>query len=468
METQSSSSADAGGSAPGLDALECAFPPCHRLPKPKTPGSPGGPPKYCDDPSHTPLTALRWRRKHGESEAGPAATVPDDLSALPHTSAVAEAQTTEKSLKALLTALLDRLPAHLQALEAAGDPELMSLQIANAETQAQLTVTQVRAELGTERTARREAEGKRDEFQRLLEEATEAATEADDLREMAVNQAEEAAGQAGAGLVLAVLTVRAQQAAEQQARDEIAAAQQAAAEAIRAAEEDAKNRIQAAVDQAAELVEQASEREKTATQAAADRVTEIERQTAERIAGIEGDATVRIATATRKAEIAAEDLQRVKTNADEQATEATTERRRLIDDHVKDRERLIKEHGKDLDRVQAELQQTRDRMVEDLKQARKYATDQTALLTRTERARAIAQKGLEERELQLIQLRARLEQAEREDSNAVSGEQAAPSGGVPEGQVPGQVELLDERARPVGDVSQPGDTAGQDRSAGED
>src|SRR5690606_4964331 len=209
----------------------CEFPAgCSRPAKAKAPGTPGPPSKYCDDPDHTALKALRWERKHGKDAAVRQDAVPDDLSALPHSAAVAEAQTTEVTLRSLLVQVLEALPGHLAAVEAAGDPELASVQVANAQNAARLAVTEAETKLGEEREARSAAEQKAKRLESLKETAEEAAVEADGLREQAESTA-------ALMFLLALHASRAQQAAEREAEERVTAADaraQAAEEAARA------------------------------------------------------------------------------------------------------------------------------------------------------------------------------------------------------------------------------------------
>ncbi|MET9365812.1 hypothetical protein ABZX93_33555 [Streptomyces sp. NPDC006632] len=377
----------------------CEFPAgCSRPAKAKAPGTPGPPSKYCDDPDHTALKALRWERKHGKDAAARQDVVPDDLSTLPHSAAVAEAQTTEISLRSLLVQVLEVLPGHLAAVEAAGDPELASVQVANAQNAARLAVTEAQTKLGMEHEARIAAEQKAKRLKSLKATAEEAAVEADGLREQAESTAT-------LMFLLALHAVRSQQMAEREAEERVTAAGARAHNA----QEDARAEIERVTTETKEQIETVK--------------VEADKWIAEHQARIEKDAEDKVAAARKKAEdeiaAAREDVATIERTAGEridklqaeaaqhkataeaakaQVTDAKQERKNLIQEHLADRTSLITQHNQDredlVSRHSAELDELvkrhnadRDRLLEELKQSREFGKTQADVAERTEKAR---------------------------------------------------------------------------------
>lgn len=442
------------------DVRLCAFPAgCSRPVKAKEPGKSGARAKYCDDPDHTSLKALRWREANGKDERGKPAghVVPDDLSSLPHSAALAEAQVTETSLRSLMTQLLEVLPQHRAAVEAAGDPELASVQVSNAQAAAQLRVAEAETKYGIEHELRLAAESEQERLQGLLEEAQEAATEADELRGQADAQKEEAAAAAAAMFVLAALSVRAQQAAEHASAATVAAADKRV--------EEVEERTRAEIDQI--RTETNSEIEAART-AAAERIEEhrvqFENDATEQIAAAEKDAKDKVAAAQkdvetierttreRVQELQVETAQHKATAeaATTQLTDAKRERKDLIQEHLTDRGNLIKQHNTERDELVKRHNADRDRLLEELDQSREFGKAQAAAAERTERAR----KALES------QVR-RLERQPK-PSSGKGGKSAAASpaddghgreqvtAAVAEDEpIPGQSLIVDDHGKPV-------------------
>lgn len=429
----------------------CEFPAgCSRPAKAKAPGTPGPPSKYCDDPDHTALKALRWERKHGKDAAARQDVVPDDLSTLPHSAAVAEAQTTEISLRSLLVQVLEVLPGHLAAVEAAGDPELASVQVANAQNAARLAVTEAQTKLGVEHEARIDAEQKAKRLKSLKETAEEAAVEADGLREQAESTA-------ALMFLLALHAVRSQQAAERETEKRVTAAdarakdaQEAARAEIERVTTETKEQIETVKAEADKQVEEhrvriekgakdeiAAARKKAEDEIAAARknVETIERTARERVDKLQAE------TAQHKATAEA---------ATAQVADAKRERKDLIQEHLTDRGNLIKQHNDERDELVERHNADRDRLLEELRQSREFGKAQAAAAERTERAR----KALE------TQVR-RLERQPKPGSGK-GGKSAAASpsddghgreqvtAAVAEDEpIPGQSLIVDDQGKPV-------------------
>ncbi|MFC7845362.1 hypothetical protein [Streptomyces sp. NPDC057382] len=445
------------------DVRLCAFPAgCSRPVKAKEPGKSGARAKYCDDPEHTPLKALRWREANGEGKnAGKPSghVVPDDLSALPHSSAVAEAQVTETSLRALMTQLLEVLPQHRAAVEAAGDPELASVQVANAQAAAQLRIAEAESKYGTEHELRLAAESEQERLQGLLEEAQEAATEADELRGQAEAQKEEAAAAAAAMLVLAALSVRHQQAAERASAKAVAAADQRVEEVqgstraeIARITAETNDQIEAAKAAADERIEEHRVRFEND---ANEKITAAQKDAKEKVAAAQKDVeTIERTARERVQELQAETAQH-KAEAEAataRVAEAKQERKDLIQEHLNDRKSLIEQHTKERGELVKQHNDDRDRLLEQLQASQKFGADQAAAAERAEKAR----KALE------TQVR-RLERQVK--SPAGGGKGGKPSSPAADGHgrdqvsspvaedepIPGQSLIVNEQGLPVRD-----------------
>jgi len=434
---------------------------CSRPAKKKEPGTPGRKSEYCDDPDHTPLKAVRWREKYEDKSASATVVVPDDLSEMPYTAAVAEAQTAETSVTVLMSRLLEVLPGHLQAVQAAGDPQLASLQVTNAQNKSRLAVAEAEAKYGDEHELRLAAEEKQRKLKERVEEATAAVLEADELREQAEQASEQDRSTAAMMFALAVLASREQQTAAVRATEEISAAHAAADERARTAEESARatveevraktaDEIRAARDEATRTVEQAkaaaetrvqkhrAEMEKTVAEARAaaqERVDEIEGKLRE----VQEDATERIAatqaeTAEHKAAAAA---------SKELAEEAKTARREAIEEHLRQTTQLHKQHEED-----------RNRLLEELRQNREFGTQQAEAAKASERARATAQRRVERLEKDLRAAHDKLRKAE--GSTAAEETRGRDRVTVPVGDndaIPGQPTIVDDSGLPVDEGS---------------
>ncbi|MET7759524.1 hypothetical protein ABZT27_33200 [Streptomyces sp. NPDC005389] len=379
------------------DVRLCAFPAgCSRPVKAREPGKSGARAKYCDDPDHTSLKALRWREANGKDERSKPAghVVPDDLSSLPHSAALAEAQVTETSLRSLMTQLLEVLPQHRAAVEAAGDPELASVQVANAQAAAQLRVAEAATKYGTEHELRLAAESEQERLQGLLEEAQEAATEADELRGQAEAQKEEAAAAAAAMLVLAALSVRHQQAAERASAEAVAAAdrrveevQESTRAEIERITAETNGQIEAARTAADEQIEEhRAQFEKDAT----EKITAARKDAEDKVAAAQKEVeTIERTTRERVEKLQVETAQHKATAeaATTQLADAKRERKDLIQEHLTDRGNLIKQHNDERDELVKRHNADRDRLLEELRQSREFGTAQAAAAERTEKAR---------------------------------------------------------------------------------
>ncbi|OKI50331.1 hypothetical protein [Streptomyces sp. MJM1172] len=413
----------------------CDFPECFRVRKQKAPGTPGPTPKYCDDPDHTPLKALRWRNRHKSETASDTAAAPDDLSAMPHSSAVAEAQTVEGELRALLGQLLQRLPAHLQAIEAAGDPELANQQVANAQNTARLAINKAEADLGTEREKRLAAETEQRRLTGLYEEATGAAIEADGLRDRA-EKAKEKAQEIAAG------AVRDQEAASEEiarirakAAEEIAAVRRETEKAINQAKTEADTRIeenrvqlQSVVD---ETVRTTDELVKTARADAEQEIADITKkledlreETASKIA------SAREETATLKAQVV---------TAQGAAKEAKEARREAIEEHLRQTAQL-----------HAQLNSDRDRLLGELETTRKLSQQHLEAAKTAERARAAAQRRITALEKELRAAAGKLQKARASTPAGDNADAPAPNDEQDPGFIhPDQSSIVDGEGRPV-------------------
>ncbi|OEJ20947.1 hypothetical protein [Streptomyces subrutilus] len=406
----------------------CDFPECFRVRKQKAPGTPGPTPKYCDDPDHTPLKALRWRNRHKSETASDTAAVPDDLSAMPHSSAVAEAQTVEGELRALMGQLLQRLPAHLQAIEAAGDPELANQQVANAQNKARLAINKAEADLGTEREKRIAAETEQRRLTSLYEEARGAAIEADGLRGRA-EKAKEEAQEVAAG------AVRDQEAATERAGKEIAAVRRETEEAINQAKTEADTRIeenrvqlQAVVDETVrttdELVKKARADAEREIADITKKLEDLREETASKIA------SAREETATLKAQVV---------TALGAAKEAKEARREAIEEHLRQTAQLHEQLNSDRDRLLGELETTR-----------KLSQQHVEAAKTAERARAAAQRRITSLEKELRAAAAKLQKARASTPAGDNADAPAPNDEQDPGFIhPDQSSIVDGEGRPV-------------------
>ncbi|MDT9685621.1 hypothetical protein RND61_26670 [Streptomyces sp. TRM76323] len=442
----------------------CEFPAgCSRPAKAKAPGTPGPPSKYCDDPDHTALKALRWERKHGKDAAARQDVVPDDLSTLPHSAAVAEAQTTEISLRSLLVQVLEVLPGHLAAVEAAGDPELASVQVANAQNAARLAVTEAQAKLGVEHEARIAAEQEAKRLKSLKETAEEAAVEADGLREQAESTAT-------LMFLLALHAVRSQQVAEREAEERVTAADaraKDAQEAARAEIERVTTETNKQIEAAKAAAEKRIEEHRTRVEKdAEDQITAARKEAEDKVAAARKEAEDKVAAARKDVEniertarervekLQAETAQHKATAeaATAQVADAKRERKDLIQEHVTDRANLIKQHNDERDELVKRHNADRDRLLEELDQSREFGKAQAAAAERTEKAR----KALEG------QVR-RLERQVKSSPAASSGKGGKSSSPAADGlgreqvsssvdedePIPGQSLIVDDQGKPV-------------------
>ncbi|MEV0875923.1 hypothetical protein AB0I86_32805 [Streptomyces sp. NPDC049950] len=430
----------------------CEFPAgCSRPAKAKAPGTPGPPSKYCDDPDHTALKALRWERKHGKDAAARQDVVPDDLSTLPHSAAVAEAQTTEISLRSLLVQVLEVLPGHLAAVEAAGDPELASVQVANAQNAARLAVTEAQTKLGVEHEARIDAEQKAKRLKSLKETAEEAAVEADGLREQAESTA-------ALMFLLALHAVRSQQAAEQEAEERVTAAdarakdaQEAARAEIERVTTETNKQIEAAKAAADKRIEEHRTRvEKDAE----DQITAARKEAEDKVAAVRKDVENIERTARERVEkLQAETAQHKATAeaATAQVADAKRERKDLIQEHLTDRGNLIKQHNDERDELVKRHNADRDRLLEELDQSREFGKAQAAAAERTEKARKTLEGQVRRLERQVKSSPAASSGKGGRSSSAADGlgrEQVSSS--VDEDEpIPGQSLIVDDQGKPV-------------------
>ncbi|MGW6603146.1 hypothetical protein [Streptomyces sp. NPDC055036] len=457
---------------PGAEAPEtsstseklCKWPGgCSRPVKKKEPGTPGRKSEYCDDTEHTPLKAVRWREKYEDKGTSVTVVVPDDLSEMPYTVAVAEAQTAETSVTVLMSRLLELLPGHLQAVQAAGDPQLASLQVTNAQNKSRLAVAEAEAKYGDEHELRLAAEEKQRKLKERVEEATAAVLEADELRGQAVQASEQDRSTAAMMFALAVFASREQQTTAVRAAEETGAAHAAADERARTAEEAARaeveairgetaDEIKAARDEATREVEQAktaadtrveehrAEMQETVAEARAaaqQRVDEIEGKLRE----VQEDATGRIAAAQAKTA----EHKAAASASKELAEEAKKARREAIEEHLRQTTQLHQQHEKD-----------RGRLLEELNQSREFGAQQAAAAQASEKARAAAQRRVDRLEKDLRAAEGKLRKAA--GSAAAEESRGRDQVTMPvdgDDSMPGQSAIVDESGRPVAEGERP-------------
>ncbi len=252
----------------------CAYPGCDQ--PPAVPGSDrGAKPKYCDDPTHNPLSAHRERRRREAENSGQRV---EETGGQPVTLGLTRAAELVHTLEKLTAQHADTLARAITELRAAGDIESAEAEVYAARTSADQRVATAEARLAEEMQRRRDAEAERDAAHADREQADAAATQAitrmDDLErelsELRASTAEE------------IRQIRASAVAEiQQVRD-------SAAHDISAARDDAARQVADATARA-EQAEQDTARARQAEAAAIVRADHAQAAAADEIARVRAD-----------------------------------------------------------------------------------------------------------------------------------------------------------------------------------
>jgi colicin import membrane protein len=158
-----------------ITALQyCAFPGCDQ--PPAAPGSDrGAKPKYCDDPTHNPLSAHRERRRKQAETSGQRA---EETGGQPVTLGITRAAELVLTLEKLTAQHADTLTRAITELRAAGDIESAEAEVYAARTSAGERVAAAEARLAEEIQRRRDAEAERDGARADREQADDATAQA--------------------------------------------------------------------------------------------------------------------------------------------------------------------------------------------------------------------------------------------------------------------------------------------------
>lgn len=157
-----------GAAIPSAEAAQrpCAFPGCPR-PAAAPTFSSGRPPAYCEDPSHTAVTAFRERQRRKGAAAGtPPVDDPRPIETATQRAAALRGQVAEvgEHLVTQLRTLLDELGV-------LGDPEAAAAQIESVTTEAGEQVAAATARAARAERAARSAEAEREQADTAAEEA---------------------------------------------------------------------------------------------------------------------------------------------------------------------------------------------------------------------------------------------------------------------------------------------------------
>jgi colicin import membrane protein len=152
----------------------CAYPGCDQ--PPAAPGSDrGAKPKYCDDPTHNPLSAHRERRRKTAETSGQRA---EESGGQPVTLGITRAAELVLTLEKLTAQHADTLTRAIAELRAAGDIESAEAEVYAARTSAEQRVATAEARLAEEIQRRRDAEAERSDARADREQADDAAATA--------------------------------------------------------------------------------------------------------------------------------------------------------------------------------------------------------------------------------------------------------------------------------------------------
>src|SRR6185437_1173492 len=143
---------------------------------PAAPGSDrGAKPKYCDDPTHNPLSAHRERRRREDEASGQRA---EETGGQPVTFGITRGAELVRDLEKLTEQHADTLARAITELRAAGDIESAEAEVYAARTSADQRIATAEAHLAEEIQRRRDAEAERDSARADREQADAAAAQA--------------------------------------------------------------------------------------------------------------------------------------------------------------------------------------------------------------------------------------------------------------------------------------------------